>query len=1033
MIEKYNPRKRWYKCLAMVLVIAMSVSLLSGCGQKGTETQTDPAAQTEQAAGQKVVEDGVQSAASTLAKRSEETEDLLEQLGRAAEKEDAGEMHTLAHALSDKLTETKEDTKQWLAAQQEMAKDLSGDAAKTLEERQKVFEQELEAGEKEAEETLNKLGEALEKGDMEEVSAEAARLQELLVKKEEPKTYGDTLPGEVPVNEAEEQAYEEEKPEDTKAQETSEDSDNAAAISLSADEEQKLLVTEGDTALNERIKQKAEELGTPLAVYNYLKNNIGYEYYYGSRKGAAGTLDAMGGNDLDQASLLIAMLRHLGYPAQYVRGDILLTEEQALSLTGADTFRQAADVLAANGTPVTRLTRGEEIVYIRMEHVWVRAYIPYTDYRGAGNAGGDSLWIDLDTGIKAYEAADNIYDTLEEQGFSEEAETAARAGNVEQMESLLEQWQEKLESQDLSETYARKRIIRQEELSYLPLSLQYSVEKESRTFEQVADTEKDRVSFEVNGEVLAGFAASELQGKNILLSFRPASGADQAIYDSYGSIFDVPAYAVYMKPVLLIDNEVAAEGESYLESTLGTKGSLTINLTSGGRNASVSNDITTGSMYAVTLDSQTITAEELQSVYDEAAALKDSVTEDNVYSEGYLGKLLALAGKLYFVQVDIADTMAADMYDVVSTRSLSEGITGYEVRTSSLYGRITSLSEGSLYIDVDTDSHGVVSLDGEEDVTREYMSSTGMMSSLYESTVWEELTGYESVSTISILAKAQEENVEVLLLSSLNMDTELEKLNTDEATRQTVINAVNSGKVVTIPAEEITIGNWTGTGYIVTNPETGAGEYMISGGLNGGSTKFILGLEELLTTVGSAVALAGLIVALAGALSGFLLVGCVALLLAAWFVVNYLMWTNYMEYAFNDNPEAKEISEAELAILIIYTIILQVVVIPYVPQENQKPGGEEGDIGTNAASRYGIDIDNLNFSDTVQNHTGRPYQDYKSLINEIIESKPPIADPQGTSALYWEVDGSFNGSNGIYELLIDPESNTVWHFLFRKY
>ena len=59
----------------------------------------------------------------------------------------------------------------------------------------------------------------------------------------------------------------------------------------------------------------------------------------------------MGGNDLDQASLLIAMLRHLGYPAEYVKGNILLTEEQALALTGADTFRHAADVLAAAGTP----------------------------------------------------------------------------------------------------------------------------------------------------------------------------------------------------------------------------------------------------------------------------------------------------------------------------------------------------------------------------------------------------------------------------------------------------------------------------------------------------------------------------------------------------------------------------------------------------------------------------------------------------------------------------------------------------------
>ncbi len=45
------------------------------------------------------------------------------------------------------------------------------------------------------------------------------------------------------------------------------------------------------------------------------------------------------------------------------------------------------------------------------------------------------------------------------------------------------------------------------------------------------------------------------------------------------------------------------------------------------------NDVTTGSMYGVILDSQSITASELQDVYDEVAALKESVTEKNVYSE----------------------------------------------------------------------------------------------------------------------------------------------------------------------------------------------------------------------------------------------------------------------------------------------------------------------------------------------------------------------------------------------------------------
>lgn len=93
-----------------------------------------------------------------------------------------------------------------------------------------------------------------------------------------------------------------------------------------------------------------------------------------------------------------------------------------------------------------------------------------------------------------------------------------------------------------------------------------------------------------------------------------------------------------------------------------------------------------------------------------------------------------------------------------------------------------------------------------------------------------------SLSTISVLAKAQEENVDILLISSANLNTEIEKLNTDEATKQSVVNAVNSGMVVTMPAEEITMGQWHGTGYIVTNLATGAGEYIISGGLNGGIT-----------------------------------------------------------------------------------------------------------------------------------------------------------------------------------------------------
>ena len=810
-----NYRKIEKRILSVILVIAMTFGLLSGCGQAKPDTED---ATAWESAGKEAV-----SAGRELYEASQETKDLLDNLVTALDKKDSKDAAAITDSLSGQLADTKEKTNAWLSLQTVLGDTLDEESAGLLKEREKTFTKELEASRKNAEELLEDIQTALKADDLEGAERKTNELKNLLTEEEVPQTYGTSLPNETEQQVSDEAVYKEEPLADNRSMEPVQET------------EEELLATKGDTVLSDAVKEKAEELKTPLAIYNYLKNNINYEYYYGSRKGASGTLDALGGNDIDQASLLIAMLRYQGYEAEYVKGDILLTEEQALSLTGANSFKQAADVLASAGTPVTRLMRGEEIVYLRVEHVWVRANLPFTDYRGAGNAAGDLVWIDLDTGIKDYEAVTNIYDVLEEEGLSEQIKEVVDSGDMEGLEPLLSRWKGQIEEKNLGETYARKRIIRQEELSYLPLSLQYPVEKETDTFVQVPDALKDCVTFELNGEVLTTLKASDVQGKDILLSFAPASTSDENIYKSYDSIFDIPAYAVYMTPVLLVDGKEVARGEEYLESTLGSKGSFAMNITSGGRTVSVANDVTTGSMYAVTLDSQNITASELQGIYDEVAALKDSVTEKNVYSEAYLGKLLNLAGKLYYAQVDIADTIAADLYDVAVTRSLSEGITGYEVETTGLYGMVTGIAEGSLYIDVDNDSHSVLSLDEGSDAAREYFLSTGMISSLYESTVWEEITGEESVSTISILAKASEENIDILLLSKENLSEEIEKLNTDETTRQSVINAVNNGMLVTVPSQEVSIGDWHGTGYIVTNPATGVGEYMISGGLNGGS------------------------------------------------------------------------------------------------------------------------------------------------------------------------------------------------------
>ncbi len=56
------------------------------------------------------------------------------------------------------------------------------------------------------------------------------------------------------------------------------------------------------------------------AIFNYVRDNIAYSYYYDTKYGATGTLNAKKGNCVDQSHLLISMYRAAGFKARYVHG-----------------------------------------------------------------------------------------------------------------------------------------------------------------------------------------------------------------------------------------------------------------------------------------------------------------------------------------------------------------------------------------------------------------------------------------------------------------------------------------------------------------------------------------------------------------------------------------------------------------------------------------------------------------------------------------------------------------------------------------
>ncbi len=79
---------------------------------------------------------------------------------------------------------------------------------------------------------------------------------------------------------------------------------------------------------NSKIKSLVKSLTSGLtsdydkanAIFNYVRDHVSYSFYYDTKYGAVGTLDAKKGNCVDHSHLLVAMFRTAGLAARYVHG-----------------------------------------------------------------------------------------------------------------------------------------------------------------------------------------------------------------------------------------------------------------------------------------------------------------------------------------------------------------------------------------------------------------------------------------------------------------------------------------------------------------------------------------------------------------------------------------------------------------------------------------------------------------------------------------------------------------------------------------
>ncbi|MDD3761277.1 MAG: hypothetical protein PHO57_10670 [Acidithiobacillus sp.] len=96
----------------------------------------------------------------------------------------------------------------------------------------------------------------------------------------------------------------------------------------------------------------------------------------------------------------------------------------------------------------------------------------------------------------------------------------------------------------------------------------------------------------------------------------------------------------------------------------------------------------------------------------------------------------------------------------------------------------------------------------------------------------------EGISAVKALALAQAQGQRIYTITPSNAATALPKLPVGGEVGAEIRNAIQAGKEVTIHENPITAHGWTGYGYIIVDPETGAGAYLIEGKGNGGNLLF---------------------------------------------------------------------------------------------------------------------------------------------------------------------------------------------------
>lgn len=580
------------------------------------------------------------------------------------------------------------------------------------------------------------------------------------------------------------------------------------------------------------IKEKAEELGSVVNIYEYLRNNAEYAVYHGARSSSVNTFLGMEGNDVDLASTLIAMYRSVGVKSRYAVGSVRLKRSDVASWVGVTNTSLAVSILQDQGITIVDDTEAE---YVTIEHVWVDALVNFANYRGASETiapcsseSDQCKWVALDPSFKLRAYKPEYKHLLESLSFNYDSYYRAESNQDLRDKSPLEIFEESAleylrnnHSGVTLEDVIDSGVIFEEVLSLLPSSLPYQAIGDVGRYSSVEDRDQavgsapwtKFVEVIVNPMVNGGICEeadypvpkvklADLSTKRLTFSLEePEEGVgDRAVFrlngDVISSITTFQVVSCFSTNPLTGEREFLGQFDSR-NFNPGSYFAITLRL-DGPRDPIevVYENLVLGGYYLVATGGETSNWSQVRRAYQNLLAANEQYPLiDNIGGEVYVdingsgsidegdtplldnkaaqdaltGGLLYTAQALYYTRLKEESRRYSRLKNIVSPIAGFAGIVSTTLEVEIADDTPFAVLPGGLLIDLKgIRLNGSWEADSAEVYSNETFKFLGHVASSLEHEIWQELTGYDAVSTMRGIQFALNDGADLMDVHNAN-------------------------------------------------------------------------------------------------------------------------------------------------------------------------------------------------------------------------------------------------------------------------